>query len=177
MPHRRNRYYAGMMLFSGVALLVDRCVLPDSAGAPDAALAAPAIAPPATPTTGPRSIPEVPFPHRVAAFSSARPLRDVFLQPARQGGGGAADNSGRAGPKAAGPATTDRATFMTQHRLEGTLIDQGLRIAVVDGRWLRAGQVLDDCALESVAGDSVTFTCSDGPTTLFLMPIGAAPGR
>ena len=46
------------------------------------------------------------------------------------------------------------------------VIHEGLRIAVVDGSWLRLDQDFDGCRLTAIAGNEVRFACHDGDAVL-----------
>ena len=79
MEVSKKKTYAVILLLGGVALVVDRLILSESAAGPRVAVAsepAPSTNAPATPDDnaegpGPRAIPELPFPRAVARFSAA----------------------------------------------------------------------------------------------------------
>jgi len=174
--HRRKRFYGALLLCSGGALLVDRCMLKRGVTAPDTALAAHAPVS-AAPAGEVLSIPEVPFPHAVSAFRAAQPVRDLFLHPSLRGGGEGTDNPQNGLPGTSRVAPAASAAFAEQRRLDAVLINQGLRIAIVDGQWMRTGQILDGCTLQDIQGNSVLFKCSDGDATLHTTPAWNGPGR
>ena len=62
--------------------------------------------------------------------------------------------------------TGDRLALMDHHTLNAVMDHEGLRIAVIDGQWLRAGDVLDGCTLRFVNGTDVRFDCANGEAVL-----------
>ncbi len=180
MSGRKKRIYLGLMALGATALLVDRFVLSDGVTQPDSALAgdrlvsAP-IAPPAGNSTVALPIPKIPFPRGLAPFDPDRAARDVFLPPAfvgerRDSGDG---NMAAGDGSSARPGTTGTAMFITRHKLDGVLIDQGLKIAIVDGLWIRLGELLDGCKLTDISGQEARFECRDAQAVL---AIAVAPG-
>lgn len=176
MSGKRKRTYFAVMIAGGFALVVDRCIPSQDPLDPVAAVArvparspTPASAhPPERPSTS--SIPELPFPREVEPYDPDSPIPDLFIPPGSVMPRNAPDG-------ATGKATQDeernksvtgatQAAFHLTHRLTGVLIDERLKIAIVDGMWVRVGQSLDGCMLSAVSGNEARFTCHDGESVL-----------
>jgi hypothetical protein len=176
MSRKRKRTYFAVMIVGGLALVVDRCVPSDGTLDPVAAVArvpgdspTPASARPGE-TPPASSIPELPFPRDIELYDPDSPIPDLFTPPesvlprdATDGAAGKATQDGERNTSVVGAA---RATFRLKHRLTGVLIDERLRIAIVDGMWVRVGQSLDGCVLSAVSGNQARFACHDGESVL-----------
>ena len=174
MTGRKKQLYIALILLGGVALFVDRVFL--SAAGPQAALA----------TTNPQSssvkrqapiaqaspIPELHFPRQLPALDMNAALRDWFAPPARpenQDEQGVSTDNGAPGEKQlVEPILSPKEAFAARHRLEGIVLQKGLKMAIVDGVWLRIGQEFGDCALRELSGRTAVFTCADGDVELTL---------
>ena len=97
-------------------------------------------------------------------------MPDLFAPPHLQPGSdptalspdnGAADALDRIGPNEAG-----HAAFAAQHTVEGVMIDQRLKIAVIDGELRQLGQTIDGCTLVNITDYEVRFECRDGVAAL-----------
>ncbi len=176
MLHRKKRVYFAVMIFGGLALFVDRFVLSDNAAVPDAANASLAglvvrsTDLPVPVAENAPAIPEVPFPRGVERFTFGSEIRDVFAPPlaassekARPYGAGKDGLLSEDGARARG---LDRVAFEAQHELGGVLTHERLRIAIVDGRWLRIGDKLDGCTLTRISGEAACFECHNGEAVL-----------
>jgi len=176
MRRQRRGTYLALLAVGATALAADRWIFSGGTAVTDPAIALGQHAPQsATPPIDPGSahgmlIPELPFPHHLPSSDLHEPLRDLFAPPERVS---AKDPSNARGDKqacdksASGEAKpTDSDTFVSQHRLNGVLIDQRLRIAIVDGRWVRIGEALSGCTLLEVSGNEVRFKCLDGEAAL-----------
>lgn len=164
-----------------IALVVDRCFLgataPQSsaAGEPDdnishdqelhAQTAAPARRRPAVAAAaGKISVPELHFPRNLPTFDSAMELRDLFQRPGvapARGGKSIAGHPGGDEEKAIG-----RESFAAAHHVDGVFVQERLKIAIVNGKWVREGEKIDECTLLRIEGDSAVFQCHDGDTVL-----------
>ena len=171
MLDQKKRVYLGLMLLCAIALIVDRVVLSDSVTGP-AVVAAAGQAPalPASPTP-PLSIPELPFPPGIEPLDPTSEIRDLFAPPLtrRQNGMDAAsDNevSSTAGQSPAGQSNRD--LFATTHVLNAIMVNERLRIAIIDGQWRRIGESVDGCTLTDITGGEVRFECYDGTASLRL---------
>lgn len=183
MSRKRKRSYFAVMIAGGLALIVDRCIPSDGPLEPATAGAltpahspTPASAPPAGPPPT-SSIPELPFPRGIEPYDTDSPIPDLFTPPesvmARNAADGAAREATQDGEQNTSATGAARATFRLTHRLTGVLIDERLRIAVVDGAWVRVGQSLDGCVLSAVSGNEARFECYDGESVLKITPSGA----
>ncbi len=185
MDASKKKTYAVILILGGVALVVDRLILSESAAAPRMAVAsgaAPLANPPPTPDDNaegpsPLAIPELPFPRGVARFSDESRLPDLFASPQeRLRAARATDSNDVAREVMAARSSLSRAAFEQAHRLDGVFIQQRLRIAVIDGQWSRIGQKIDGCTLEEIASREVRFACKDGVAVLTLNLRGNSPG-
>jgi hypothetical protein len=177
MTATRKRNYLVVMALCAAALLVDRLFLADPAPVTAADVSIFAVDPKAPRAAAAGNdnpsltVPEIPFPPGVQSLPSDVPLKDPFAQPA------SANHAAATSAAAQGPDARDDlqersalgwAAFREKHRLHGVLTDEGLKIAVVDDRLLRTGDVVDGCALRSVEPREVIFACRDGDAILRL---------
>jgi hypothetical protein len=117
------------------------------------------------------SVPELPFPRGAESFFEPAALsEDLFMPPpaiwvddAVQAGTDKGESGLQGGNS---PEKATRAIFVSSHRLEAVIVEKRLRIAVVDGVWLRVGQSLDGCRLMDILGSEVRFGCKDGEAVL-----------
>lgn len=176
---RRKKAYGAVMILAAAALAVDRCAFsneqaagfsPRGDSAQGAIRGSVDLRPSPAETVPTISIPELPFPRGVAAFdlpASGDPCRDLFAPPKSVLNRNTADASTDSNDSATNrDKRVNCATFLTHHRLSGVLLFDSLRIAVVDGTWLRKGQLLDGCTLMSVSGNEARFECYDGEAVL-----------
>jgi hypothetical protein len=180
MTGSKKRLYIALMLLGGIALLVDRVFLA-SAG-PEAAQAATnprSTTADSKPTTiDPQSsipkaspIPELQFPRQLPALDLSVALRDWFAPPARPKGreeGVSTDKGAPGEEEFAELIVSAKEAFVADHHLDGVVIQKGLRMAIVDGVWLRIGQEFDECTLSALSGRTAVFTCADGDAVLTL---------
>ncbi len=185
MEVSKKKTYAVILILGGVALVVDRLILSESAAGPRLAVAseaAPSTNAPATPDDtaegpGPLAIPELPFPRDVARFSDESRLPDLFASPReRLRASGATDSHDVTREAMAARSSLSRAAFEDAHRLDGVFIQQRLRIAVIDGKWSRIGEKIDGCTVEEIASREVRFACKDGVAVLTLNLRRKSPG-
>ena len=174
VTYSKKRAYIAILILGGVALAIDRFVLPESASAPATVIAE------ETPRTIAAQkenesrisvpIPELPFPRGLEPFDLGETVRDLFAPPKAfsdaDSENGAPDKNGTAASRGLDDERHTSATFMTQHSLEAVLVHERLRIAVIDGVWLRIGDVIDGCTLEGIAGRTARFSCHDGGVVL-----------
>ena len=170
MVRGRKRAYLMVLAVGALALAVDQCVLTSGGTEPSTAIAANSGLPVAGPSPGAtaepaRSIPELPFPRGLKSTSGQMPIRDLFFPPNLAGTRGSARLAADKGRRNASDSV-GRAMFVTRHRLDGVMALQRLRIAVVDGAWIRVGDSLDGCELTDVSGNEARFECADGEATL-----------
>ncbi len=178
----KTKIYFALIAAGLVALVVDRCSF--GASAP-ASTAASEVDPPAEdgestpPAPRPRpvpqhagpsklGVPELHFPRNLPAYDPAFEMRDVF---ARLDSDGEISDVGRTGKNGSAKKNTaadaiGREAFHATHRIDAVMVQESLRIAVVDGRWMRVGDVVDQCTLIKIEGDCAVFQCHDGDTVL-----------
>ena len=179
----KTKVYLALIATGLVALAVDRCYFGASAPASTAAsevdpatedqdaVSKPAPRPrPAPQQAGPSklSVPELHFPRNLPAYDPVFEMRDVF---ARLDGEDSNSNMGHPGRSGSAKKGTEedaigREAFQAAHRIDAVMVQESLRIAVVDGRWMRVGDVVDTCTLTRIEGDSAVFQCHDGDTVL-----------
>jgi len=174
----RRRAYLIAIGIGCVALAVDRFILTESATAPQDVNAAGinrTTLPEEPADAGQTPVPAVPFPRNLPAFDPTRDIRDVFVRPSDAIAGDDEQQRGPKSPKTGDPKeATSAAEFVTRHTLSAVLDDGRLKIAVVDGLWMRVGDAFDDCRLTSVSGTAARFRCPDGDAVL---DIAASPVR
>lgn len=185
MSAGRKRVYLGVMVVGACALAVDRCVISDGVGNPSPAVASGSTAPSevvlsqAIETGAEFSIPELPFPRGLEPFDQQSPIRDPFALPESILAAMTADSqTDKHGSSASGHQRLERLSsgaFSARHRLSGVLLQERLRIAVVDMAWVRIGQSLEGCRLTAVSGIEARFECYDGEAVLTVTNTAAAP--
>lgn len=180
MTRRKKHIYLTIIGLGAIALAVDRFLLPRDATTP--ATAAADVSTPQTVEEASVSpilrlpIPELPFPAGLDAFAlsdSSTGPRDLFARPGSQSdlaaANAGADKNDRRGRGKNGPGKLCCAEFDRAHTLGGVLIHQRLRIAVVDGTWMRPGDSVDGCRLARIDGNKVVFECYDGASVLTIV--------
>lgn len=184
MSRQKKRIYLSLMAVGAAALLTDRFVLPNRVTEPSTALAlstarSVASVDRADAESGSGlSIPELPFPRDMRPPDQTSNVRDLFappmsaLSPKSDGGLTDKDGSKTDGDDRTGQITG--AVFLTQHRLTGVLIRQGLEIAVVDDAWVRIGQTFGGCKLVAVTGNEAKFECPEEDVVLKIVEPEAA---
>ena len=175
----KKRVYLGLMLLCAVALIVDRVVLSDSVTGPAVVAAAGrASALPASPAP-PLSIPELPFPQGIEPLDPTSEIRDLFAPPPSEPQDqtdAASDNEDSSTPGQNPTGQVPRDLFVTKHVLHAVMVNERLKIAIVDGRWRRIGETIDGCTLTDISGGEVRFECYDGSASLRLHPDELRPG-
>ena len=176
---RKSKTYAALVGLGLTALIVDRSFF--QATSPDLGLAAgPRVDADAAPSgqqtpsvtasapVAKMTIPELRFPRDLPVYDPQAPLRDVFAPVSS-----ASDANGQSpGAKTAASGKSDperafgRAAFEAAHRVDALMVQDRLKIAVVDGRWMRIGEQVDECTLSRIEGDVATFQCHDGEAVL-----------
>lgn len=177
MTKKRKQLYAILLTLGGIAFVVDRVVLTTSISTPATAVAAQTANSPATqPTSSMRddeslSIPELPFPKNLPPYDSRFAMRDIFAPPSTWTKINTlqddADNDGSDIDRHTRPNRSD--IFLSQHRLDAVLNGPRLKIAVVDGLWIRVGDTLDGCKFRKIEGTAAIFSCKDGNAILNLV--------
>jgi len=180
MQPSKNKIYLAFMLLGGVALVVDRCVLTPSLTMPATVAASTPHGPPASPLSKggteegqAASAPsaetlatlELPFPRSIPAWDPQTPIRDLF---APFSDDDATDKRRTRSPRGADAGQGTCAGLLSQHHLEAVLVQESLKIAILDGAWVRIGESVDECVLTEIVGNKVRFRCRDGDTLLTL---------
>ncbi len=182
MDKSRRKTYLVLLAVAALGLVMDRFLFTGSATAPAEASAATAARPSvgrgaATGNAGPSSsIPEIPFPTGLVAAEALSKIPDVFAPPSvrlrGESGAGPPYNAGT-GDGGRGPSERlSAAAFESRHTLDGVLVYQRLKMAVLGGRPVRIGDTIDGCTLEDVSGYRARFECHDGPAVLKVKDTG-----
>jgi len=179
MTIRRKQTYLGVVLVGLAALAVDRWILPRGPAPAVASLDVPlesvrSILPGATAERD-QSIPEVPFPRGLSAMDIEVGIRDLFARTDRPPTADDASPDNLAGADGRLRKLSLCDTFAAGHRLDAVLQNDGLRIAVVNGHWLRPGDTVDGCRFVALEGTQARFECADGCTTLDLKKAAGDP--
>jgi hypothetical protein len=174
MSRRRKSAYLMLLALGAVALVVDQWLLPRSVMEPDLALAVGGLGAEPGPgsaspqASGARTIPELPFPRGLKKYDPHLPMRDLFAPPSLATGPAppTPDKAKASSGVDERPGNTSSAAFVTHHTLDGVLIQEGLKIAIVDGVWVHIGESVAGCALRNISGNEAYFDCFDGEATL-----------
>jgi hypothetical protein len=176
MSTKRRKIYIGLIGLGGLALAIDRFVIPRPVTGPERVAGSPNATPPVVrpnPSSEPSAkqpIPELVFPRPLPGRHAGGEIRDLFSPPPDVLAGfsskSATDKNGPSGENAGGGQALDRAVFSEQHQLSGILIHGGLKIAVVNGRWVRIKETIVGCTLVGVGDNEATFECHDGVAVL-----------
>jgi len=180
---RKAKIYAALATLALTALVIDRCFIGTTAPQTTLALENNASPDESEDPTTPRpqrslrhpavaqtTAPELHFPRNLPAFDASTEIRDIFTRLEEESLHDPSQPS--SGKKSASKKTVadeglGRETFLAVHRIDAVMTQDRLKIALVDGRWLRPGDVLDHCTLTHIEGDSATFQCHDGEALLF----------
>ena len=171
MPRAKKKIYIAVMLLGGVALVVDRCVLTPSVTMPvPVAASPPHTAAPSAAAEAPLSAEtlstlELPFPRAIPAWDPQSPIRDLFAPFSDED---ATDKRRTRSSRGADAGHGTCAGLLNQHHLEAVLVQESLKIAILDGAWVRIGESVDGCVLTEIVGNKVRFRCRDGDITLAL---------
>ena len=178
MSRRKKQLYGTLLGCGALAMLVDRLlpatVVADAPvpGQSAAAVAATESGPKTSwkPAGGDFGIPELPFP-RVSPWDGAGlPIRNLFKPPRMVGGewttGSEPDDpQGGVGGRRR-TRTVSAAVFARRHRLLGLLVRDELRIAIIDGKWVREGEEIDGCTLNRITDVEAHFECMENDVIL-----------
>lgn len=170
MDPRKKKRYLLVIGLSGVGLIADRVISTGSPEVPAAARAAPTgpivnTAPDALPL-----IPKLPFPRSLRTWDRPSDIRDFFLPPQVQKN---ATINGRSPDKTLSVKISSRAeneakrqSFASRHAVHAVMVNGSLRMAIVDGIWVREGETFDGCKLERISNNQALFSCYAGHVTL-----------
>lgn len=165
MVSRKKKRCLLVMGLCGVALIVDRLTPTNSSTVPAAAQAAPTRPIVNAAAEGLPLIPKLPFPRSLRTWDRSSDIRDIFLPPQIENN---ATDEGRS-PDETAPhvdGETNRQSFASRHALHAVMVSGSLRIAIVDGTWVREGEDFDGCKLERISNNQASFFCYDGNVTL-----------
>lgn len=179
-PRPIRKMYIVVTVLGGAALMVDRCILTPSATMPASVKAdagrgsgtrgqGPAVPPTPDPRSPAESLAtlELPFPRGIPAWNPQSSIRDLFAPFSDE------DAPDKRSPRLARGADAGHGTcaaFESQRRLDAVLVQESLKIAILDGAWVRIGESLGGCVLTEIVGNKVRFRCRDGDTILALSP-------
>ncbi|RME39294.1 MAG: hypothetical protein D6788_05760 [Planctomycetota bacterium] len=169
MSAQRKRVYLTLLAIGAVALLVDRLVLLPRRHGPAPVFGGVLPVQPDASTTQATSapvedwVPLIPFPSGVESLAEDASMRDLFQAPE-----GIDPAPTRTNTMTEAKAPSPSASFQEVHRLTGVLVGESVRGALVDGRWVRVGELVSGCELSNVTGTHAVFTCPDGTVTLSL---------
>lgn len=168
MPRQQTKIYIAVMLIGGGALVVDRCVFTQSVTSPKpVAAAVPTTTLGALGATETLAFLELPFPRAIPAWNSQSPIRDIFSPFSDDE---ETDKRHTRSSRGADSGHGTCAGFTSQHHLEAVLLQESLKIAILDGAWVRIDESVGGCVLTEIVGNKVRFRCRDGDTVLALSP-------
>lgn len=168
MSPAKKKGYAIMMALGGVVLLVDRLVPggapPDVPASVIAQMVRPGLTTASAVTTAGHSaaIPTLAFPRGLPHANLQGEIRDFFAPPYVAPASEKPDSL----PTPENPTDLSRGRFTEAYRLQGVLWSDGLRIAVMNNRWQREGDVLRGCTILAISDREVRIACHDGETAL-----------
>ncbi|MCH8242484.1 MAG: hypothetical protein IH897_07730 [Planctomycetes bacterium] len=170
MVSRKKKHCLLVMGLCGVALIVDRLTPTNSSTVPAAAQAAPTRPIVNTAAEGLPLIPKLPFPRSLRTWDRSSDIRDFFLPPQVESNATGDGQSPRKTPGGETSSKTDdetnRQSFASRHALHAVMVSGSLRIAIVDGTWVREGERFDGCELERISNNQALFSCYAGHVTL-----------
>ncbi len=102
----------------------------------------------------PRDLPDINLITARDVFAPSSSTREMML----------GEDKVKTGIKIPDQSSTDN--FEASHKLSGVLISGGISFAIIDGSWLQVGDEISGCTIQSIAGNKVTFNCTDGTATL-----------
>lgn len=179
---RERKLLAAIVGLGAIALFVDRVMLSDSHTGPSSA-AANALAPDVSSVVVPLAVPQTHEPSaKEAAVKTAPSIADRLAEAARElsaepsrdaftpapGWGGFTSPHAEAPAATATPATGRLQTFADTHKLSAIMAGSGGGVAIIDGRPLTLGQMMDGYKLVEIQPSAVTFEGVDGRIVLKL---------
>ncbi len=171
MPGNKRKAYVVIMLVGAGALFVDRCIMQPGLTAPAPVSAAVSTRAGETtvipaPTAEALATLELPFPRTMPKWDAQSPIRDIFAPGSHETATDKQPRSRRSAEKGLGTC----ADILAHHRLEAVLVQNSLKIAIVNGALLREGASVGGCTLTEITGNKVRFRCRDGEAALALSP-------
>lgn len=165
MVSRKKKRCLLVMGLCGVALIVDRLTPTNSSTVPAAAQADPTRPIVNAAAEELPLIPKLPFPRSLRTWDQSYDIRDVFLPPRMESNATDERQSPDETPSHA-DNETNRQSFASRHALHAVMVSGSLRIAIVDGTWVREGERFDGCELERISNNQALFFCYAGYVTL-----------
>lgn len=178
MPRSKKKTYLAVMLIGGAALVIDRCFLTPGVTGPapvaasvtttNSGVPAPGMDAP-RPATAAQTLTtlELPFPRAIPVWNPQSPIRDIF---APYSEGDATDKPRTRSHRNGDGGQGTCAGFVSQYHLEAVLVQESLKIAILDGAWVKIGESIGGCVLTEIIGAKVRFRCRDGDAVLALSP-------
>ena len=181
MTARRRNSYLTLITIGGIALLVDRLFFVDSATTPEMAIAdvlpvrnSDATVASLVKVSSPNRLPNIPFPQALPRFQAGDFVDNLFLPPhlrhdPRYSPG--EENGEKSSGLRSDGSRMNVVQFRTHHSLTGVILNESIKLAIVNGRWIQKGQSLSGCSLSSISGTEAHFTCADGVAVLPLADV------
>lgn len=165
MDAGKKKRYLLVIGLSGAGLIVDSMIPTDVATVPAPAQAAPTSLILDEAAQGLPLIPRLPFPRALRTWDGSTDIRDIFRPPQMAGD---ATGDGQSPNKKPNPADDEanRRAFASGHALHAVLVSGSLRVAIVDGTWVRVGEEFEECKLERISNNQAVFSCYAGLVTL-----------
>ncbi len=179
MLPKKKKVYFTVMLISACALVVNSFVLSSDLPEPETPARKDGTASDASSSVSGLPIPELPFPRGISPIDPEAEVPDLFAPPhlKRRFDGVDADKPAGNAAQLSAPGHLSSASFEEAHHLNGILVDQRLKIAGLDGQWVRIGTSVDGCTLTDISPREVTFRCFDNSVILHLDGVAAGPER
>lgn len=177
MSRKRKQLYALLLILGGLTFVVNRVILTNGAITPSSVVASPRPHPISLNKTQQVSdapsnlLPALPFPQNLPPYDPRYSLRDIFTPfPKRSTTNPSLKSADKNRSDIEKDMRLSRSViFTTQRRLDAVLNSARLNIAIIDGQWIRVGDMLDGCKLRKLEGTKAYFLCSDGDAVLNLV--------
>ena len=109
----------------------------------------------------PIAIPGATFPKKTSSDTHTVAKREDLFEPAEV----KTDKPDETTVEPPAPSASDNPTpsqFCSAHTLGAVFVQEGLKMAVVDGQIVRLGETVDDCVLVLLTGTEAHFACGRG---------------
>ncbi len=179
MNAKKKKIYGGIVAVGLLALLLDRMFQPEpetvAAAAVGTAPRGPAPNPQAPEDGGPEAVSAAVaaagFPRNLPEPDATDDLRDALTMTAATRAAmmgwpplaGSGDNSETTFSRLRGSTIEE---FKQNHTLSAVISGGPVEIAMVDGRRLKIGDLVDGCELEVITGQAALFACPEGVAVL-----------
>ena len=120
-------------------------------------------------------LPAMPFPSSIKSWVG-NSFPDSFASPQARGLSPGSDGVAvQGGPQVSAlHVQSTRLLFQQNHLLSGLAQVGELGVAIVNGKWVEVGDVVDGCELVGLGESSAKFLCRDGEVELSVMPGGGS---